>query len=95
MGILRRAEERGKELPPQLKEALEVQAGLGRGSTSPSVDESCHMDQHDECADLPAGIDSKHACATGGVANTLSTIPWTQVACVGDDVILVSAAVCR
>ena len=28
LGILRRAEERGKSLPPQLKEALELQAGL-------------------------------------------------------------------
>ena len=73
LGILRRAEERGKELPPQLKEALEVQAGLRKGSTSLPVGESYHVDQHDEGADLPAGIDSKHACATGGVANTLST----------------------
>ncbi|BFL16203.1 hypothetical protein K190097F3_17040 [Enterocloster clostridioformis] len=28
LGILRRAEARGKELPPQLKEALLIQAGL-------------------------------------------------------------------
>ena len=28
LGILRRAEARGKELPPQLKEALTIQAGL-------------------------------------------------------------------
>ena len=28
LGILRRAEARGKALPPQLKEALEIQAGL-------------------------------------------------------------------
>lgn len=28
LGILRRAKERGKALPPQLKEALELQAGL-------------------------------------------------------------------
>ena len=28
LGILRRAEERGKALPPQLREALELQAGL-------------------------------------------------------------------
>jgi DNA (cytosine-5)-methyltransferase 1 len=30
LGILRRAEERGKELPFQLKAALEVQAGISR-----------------------------------------------------------------
>ena len=28
LGILRRAEARGKELPPQLKDALMIQAGL-------------------------------------------------------------------
>ena len=28
LGILRRARERGKTLPPQLKEALEIQAGI-------------------------------------------------------------------
>jgi hypothetical protein len=28
LGILRRAEARGKELPPQLREALMIQAGL-------------------------------------------------------------------
>lgn len=28
LGILRRAQARGKELPPQLKEALMIQAGL-------------------------------------------------------------------
>ena len=28
LGILRRAEARGKELPPQLRQALEIQAGL-------------------------------------------------------------------
>jgi hypothetical protein len=28
LGILRRAEARGKELPPQLKEALMIQAGI-------------------------------------------------------------------
>ena len=38
LGILRRSEERGKELPPQLKLALETQAGLRRmGSVSPSM----------------------------------------------------------
>lgn len=36
LGILRRAKERGKELPPQLKEALELQAGVKKTS-SPST----------------------------------------------------------
>ena len=33
LGILRRARERGKELPPQLREALELQAGVKRTSS--------------------------------------------------------------
>lgn len=38
LGILRRSAERGKELPPQLKEALEAQAGVKRiDSKSPLV----------------------------------------------------------
>jgi len=28
LGILRRAQARGKELPPQLRQALEIQAGI-------------------------------------------------------------------
>lgn len=102
--------ERGKELPPQLKEALEVQAGLRKAKAPPPVGESYHINQRnegidlgglsgalmatqnmqmqtfvtqaspdstidvgDDLAPLPVGIDSKHACATGDVANTLST----------------------
>lgn len=46
MGILRRAEERGKELPPQLKEALITQAGLAvrHNGTRPesSLETSAH-----------------------------------------------------
>jgi len=34
MGILRRAEERGKDLPPQLEAALERQAGIAKNATS-------------------------------------------------------------
>lgn len=33
LGILRRASERGKELPPQLKAALEIQAGVSENAT--------------------------------------------------------------
>ena len=36
LGILRRAEQRGKALPSQLKEALELQAGVSSPSTSTS-----------------------------------------------------------
>jgi hypothetical protein len=31
LGILRRAKKRGKELPPVLKQALELQAGIRPG----------------------------------------------------------------
>ena len=34
LGILRRAEERGKDLPPQLEAALERQAGIAKNATS-------------------------------------------------------------
>jgi hypothetical protein len=34
VGILRRAEERGKDLPPQLEAALERQAGIAKNATS-------------------------------------------------------------
>ena len=39
LGILRRAEGRGKELPPQLREALELQAGIRIFSPSTSTKE--------------------------------------------------------
>lgn len=57
LGILRRARERGKELPPQLKWALEVQAGL-RPYCPESTDEvtgepaAFAANQRDEVRDL-------------------------------------------
>ena len=60
-GILRRARERGKELPPQLEDALAIQAGMDKNVISDTEEQ------------LPIGIDSKHACASGDIANTLST----------------------
>jgi DNA (cytosine-5)-methyltransferase 1 len=46
LGILRRASERGKELPPQLKAALEIQTGV----TPPDcpVGMGAHMNQRDD-----------------------------------------------
>ena len=41
---------------------------------------------------VPGGVGI--SCFFHGDRGLLS-IPWTQVACVGDDVILVSAAICR
>ena len=53
LGILRRARERGKELPPQLKTALMMQAGLLRSRPSAvPVGEAYHINQRNEGIDL-------------------------------------------
>ena len=52
LGILRRAAERGKELPPQLKLALMIQAGLiDTPYTHPEM-KAYHINQRDEGIDL-------------------------------------------
>ena len=51
-GILRRAEERGKELPEQLKLALMIQAGLAIEKHIPSELKAYHINQRDEGIDL-------------------------------------------
>ena len=52
MGILRRARERGKELPLQLKVALMAQAGLASVPTANSGLKAYHINQRDEGIDL-------------------------------------------
>ncbi len=52
LGILRRAEERGKELPAQLKMALMIQAGLTDDPYTPSELKAYHINQRDEGIDL-------------------------------------------
>ena len=52
LGILRRAEERGKELPPQLKTALMMQAGLITSAPRPREMKAYHINQRDEGIDL-------------------------------------------
>ncbi len=53
LGILRRAKERGKELPPQLKWALEVQAGLRPYCPNGTTEvKAYHINQRDEGIDL-------------------------------------------
>ena len=52
LGILRRAWERGKELPLQLKEALMAQAGLASVPTVNSSLKAYHINQRDEGIDL-------------------------------------------
>ena len=52
LGILRRADERGKELPEQLKAALMAQAGLAPISAPPGSLKAYHINQRDEGIDL-------------------------------------------
>lgn len=52
LGILRRARERGKELPLQLKAALMAQAGLASVPTANSGLKAYHINQRDEGIDL-------------------------------------------
>ena len=51
-GILRRASERGKPLPEQLKTALEIQAGLRSPDEKESRKAAFHINQRDEVRDL-------------------------------------------
>ncbi len=51
-GILRRANERGKELPEKLKRALEIQAGITLPDGKSTELEAYHINQRDEGIDL-------------------------------------------
>jgi len=52
LGILRRAEARGKGLPPQLKLALEIQAGSIGQKYQPMTMDAYHINQRDEGVEL-------------------------------------------
>ena len=52
LGILRRASERGKELPEKLKRALEIQAGVVPPDGKPTELEAYHINQRDEGINL-------------------------------------------
>ena len=52
LGILRRASERGKALPPKLERALKIQAGLMRPDGQPTDLNAFHINQRDEGIDL-------------------------------------------
>ena len=67
LGILRRSAERGKDLPPQLKEALEIQAGIR------SSDAIFLPDDDSEAPDSPIGFDGYNGDLTGEVSSTLGT----------------------
>lgn len=66
MGILRRASERGKALPPKLARALKIQAGLMRSDGQPTGLGVCY--QRGESAE---GFDGYNGDLTGDVAATL------------------------
>ena len=68
LGILRRSAERGKDLPPQLKEALEIQAGIRSSDTLFQADE-----EEAEAPDSPIGFDGYNGDLTGEVSSTLGT----------------------
>ena len=61
-GIIRRASERGKPLPPQLQQALEIQAGMLEDRS-----------QFDGCTDEAIGFDGYNGDLTGDVTATLGT----------------------
>ena len=61
-GIIRRASERGKPLPPQLQQALEIQAGMLEDRS-----------QFDDCTDEATGFDGYNGDLTGDVTATLGT----------------------
>ena len=67
LGILRRSAERGKDLPPQLKEALEIQAGIRSGEVL------FQADDESEELDSPIGFDGYNGDLTGEVSSTLGT----------------------
>ena len=76
-GILRRAKERGKELPPQLKAALMAQAGLGMPPQAFREMKAYHINQRDEGIDL-GGV-SGALMATGNMQmQTFITQPETE-----------------
>ena len=52
LGILRRASERGKELPEKLKRALQIQAGIIPPDGMPTELQAYHINQRDEGIDL-------------------------------------------
>lgn len=61
-GIIRRASERRKPLPPQLQQALEIQAGMLEDRS-----------QFDGCTDEAIGFDGYNGDLTGDVTATLGT----------------------
>ena len=74
IGILRRAFERGKELPKKLERALKIQAGLMRPDGQPTGLEAYHINQRDEGIDLH-GVSGALMATTNMQMQTFVTQP--------------------
>ena len=74
LGILRRAVERGKELPKKLERALRIQAGLMRPDGQPTGLEAYHINQRDEGIDLH-GVSGALLATTNMQMQTFVTQP--------------------
>ena len=68
LGILRRAFERGKELPRKLNQALEIQSGVAPPADTVHNQQPPHACQQDGCIE---GFDGYNGDLTGAVAATL------------------------
>ena len=74
IGILRRAFERGKELPKKLERALKIQAGLMRPDGQPTDLDAFHINQRDEGIDLH-GVSGALLATTNMQMQTFVTQP--------------------
>ena len=74
LGILRRAFERGKELPKKQDRALNIQAGLMRPDGQPTGLEAYHINQRDEGIDLH-GVSGALLATTNMQMQTFVTQP--------------------
>ena len=85
LGILRRAEERGKELPEQLKAALMAQAGLAPAKAARGSLKAYHINQRDEGIDL-GGVSGALMATTNMQMQTFVTgDPTAEEAPIGFD----------
>ena len=74
LGILRRASERGKALPPKLERALKIQAGLMCPDGQPTDLDAFHINQRDEGIDLH-GVSGALMATTNMQMQTFVTQP--------------------
>ena len=86
LGILRRSSARGKELPPILKEALEIQAGLKSGTLPSDETKACHINQRDEGIDLDGVSGALMAAANNQMQTFITEQPAAFAANQRDEV---------